>query len=120
MTSTEDRRRILLSLLSIDRPLETILAEVATLPWDGDDELVTLRATHVVDVLKLFQRGECGSADVERWANAIEGREDVGLEGETAPLVKQAVFDLANPALQGAITPEVAARWIARLSGALT
>jgi hypothetical protein len=112
----EDQRRALRSLLELDQPLDAVLRRLATFGWDSDEELVTLRPAHVIHVLKTFQDGEYVAGDVERWANAVEGRDDIGLDDEAAPLLKEAIFDLANPSLQGAITPEAASTWIARLA----
>jgi hypothetical protein len=35
--------------------------------------------------------------DLERWANAIEGRDDIGLDTDAADALKEAIFELANP-----------------------
>lgn len=110
-----DRHQILRSLLELDRPLDTVLEELAGVAWDGEEELVALQTAHVVEVLNRFKSGRFGAEDVEKWANAIEGRDDIGFEEEVAALLKQAHFDLANPVLQDGLTTEVAERWIERL-----
>jgi hypothetical protein len=55
-------------------------------------------------------KGEVQDADVEEWANMVEGRDDVDFE----PMTNAAIFDLANPVLQGPLT-EVATALLARL-----
>jgi hypothetical protein len=114
--SSVDRRRILRSLLELDRPLDAVLGDLAGVAWDSEEELVILQPGHVIDMLNRFKSGRYGTEDVERWANAIEGRDDIGLKDESRALLKEAIFDLANPDLQGALTIEVAERWVERLS----
>lgn len=70
---------------------------------------------HVIAVLKRFQAGVLSPEAVEAWANAVEGREDIGLEPESSELLEEAIFDLANPVLQGALTGDTVERWIQRL-----
>jgi hypothetical protein len=111
-----DRRRILRSLVELDGPLVTVLRDLSGLPWDSDAELVTLRPVHLVDILDRFKSGALSAEDVEGWANAIEAREDIRLEAENRGTLKEAIYDLANPTLQGSLTTEVAQRWLERLS----
>jgi hypothetical protein len=106
--------------LELDRPLDTVLVELAGVAWDSEEELVTLQPAHVIEVLSRFQSARLSAEDVERWANAIEGRDDIGCEDESRALLKETMFDLANPDLQGALTTEVAARWVERLRAVRT
>lgn len=117
-TTSGEQLRILLSLLELDRPLEAVLRDVAGLAWDSEQEVVRLRAQHVVAVLHRYRSGGLTAAEVEGWANAIECREDFGVDPEGGALLETAIFDLANPTLQGALTSEAAERWIERLSTA--
>ena len=114
--STADRQRILRSLLEADQPLERVLRDLAEVPWDGDEELVTLRPAQVIETLNRFRTHRLDANEVETWANAIEGREDIGLDEGSQELLKEAIFELANPELQGALTDKTAQRWIERLS----
>ncbi len=109
------RRRILQSLVEMDRSLDSVLGELAGVAWDSEEELVTLQPAHVIEILIRFQSARLGAEDVERWANAIEGRDDIGFADESRALLKETIFDLANPDLQGALTTEAAARLVERL-----
>jgi hypothetical protein len=87
------------------------------LAWDSERELVTIRPAHVLKVLSRFRSGALSAEQVEKWANAIEGREDIDLEAQNRELLREAIFALANPDLQGDITTDVADRWIERIRG---
>jgi hypothetical protein len=49
------------------------------LPWDSDEELVTLTPEHLARMLERFLSGDLTSSDLDRRANAIEGRDDIGV-----------------------------------------
>jgi hypothetical protein len=74
------RQQLLLELLAQDRPTATILKELADFPWDSERALVKLKRGHVIKVMEGFIAGRLSPADVECWANAVEGREDIGFE----------------------------------------
>lgn len=113
-----ERRRLLRSLLELERPVERIVRELSALPWECDHDLLVVRPHHLIEVLGRLTRGSLTAEQVESWADAIEGREDVGFEEATGQVVKAALFDLANPQMQGELTAEVADRWLARLRAA--
>lgn len=89
--------------------------ELALLPWDCPGPVVTLRVDHIVQVLRRFLDGEFGADTIERWANALEGREDIGLDAPWAVALKQVIFELANPDLIGPLTDERATEYVGRL-----
>jgi hypothetical protein len=62
-------------------------------------------------VLKSYLNGDISELDVELWANLVESREDIS----ATPIVRQAIFELANPDLEGKLTHETAERLIGRL-----
>lgn len=113
---TLDRQQILRSLLKLDRPLEVVLRDLASVTWDSEEELVTLRPADPVQILSRFKSGGLDAEDVENWANAIEGRDDIGILDDDQGTLKEAIFHLANPDLHGPLTAETAERWIKRLT----
>ena len=85
---------------------------LAGFPFDCDGPpLATLRCEDVLSVLVRWQRGELEPEAVEGWANLVELRDGLDLE----PAVADAVFDLANPALQGPLH-EIGPRLIGQLT----
>ena len=83
---------------------------VAAFPCSSDEELITLRAADVQSVLRRFIEGGLTAQDVAAWANALEMREDVGYSAEVA----DALFVLSTPAINGALTRQVAEEMITR------
>ncbi|HTM56534.1 MAG TPA: hypothetical protein VL175_21055 [Pirellulales bacterium] len=113
-----ERLRIeaLSSLLMFDRSLDQIRGRLMEFPWDSNCELVVLATTHVQSVLRRYVAHELTSLDLENWANAVESREDIGFEAGKEELLKRIIFELANPVLNVAITPELATEFLADLT----
>ena len=104
------------ALLNFDRPLEEVTSGLVSFPWDSLEELAILNSDHFIEVLRRYLVGEVGSEQVETWANAIEGREDIGFDQDNRDLVREVLHELANPYLTRALSFEVARDWIERLS----
>jgi len=98
------RETVLNSLLALERPLNQVLMELRAIPWDSHDEIVVITRAHVSVVLRRFIAGELRESEVEDWANAIEGRDDIGFTELHAAVLKRVLHELANPALEGALT----------------
>ncbi len=81
------------------------------LPWDSAQELATVGPAEVAHVLSRYLAGTLSAADVESWAEALEGRDDIRF---APPELVDIVFELANPTLAGALTPEQAERLLRR------
>ena len=110
-----DRAKLLEALLSCRTPPDELLHRLATYPWDSE-VLVHARPEHLLSVLRRFQDGQIGAAEVEEWANAIEMRDDIGFETESEEVVRDIVHVLANPELAGPLAPAVAEDLIERLA----
>jgi hypothetical protein len=102
-------------LLLRDESIETLMGKISSLGWDSDVELVTLTRDHVANALVSFSNGECEASDVEAWAEAIEGRDDIGLESGHEERLKRIVFEIANPEVSGELSAERAGEWLALL-----
>lgn len=98
-------------LIRLDGPLEGFVAALRQWAWDWDGPpLASLTEEALVAVLRRWAGGQITAEDVAEWANLLEGREDVAF----GPDVAAAIFDLANPHLQGPLM-QVAPGIIARL-----
>ena len=114
-TDLSARERVLHALLACQQPLEKVLSDLARFGWDAERAVVSLNARHVVDVLQRFVRGDVSAQEIEDWANAIEGRDDIATDESASGVLAEAMFALANPALQGVLDVVSAKRWVERL-----
>jgi hypothetical protein len=67
---------------------------------------VHLSIAHVRNVLLGFLTSRFSAEEVEGWANTIESREDIGFEAPNQKVLKETIFELANPALTQRLTRE--------------
>jgi hypothetical protein len=110
-----NREEVLLDLIRLRRPVAVAAAELRSFPWDSE-ELVTLTRADALRVVDTFLAGEMSRQDCETWADALEVRDDVGLESAFRTELRQFLFEVANPALEGRLTTETAAEWRALLT----
>lgn len=103
------------SLLRFNRPVEDSLCALKAFGWDSEEELVVLTRGHLRNVLQRFLANEIKHTDVEQWADAIEGRDDIGVDEEAHNTLLEAIFELANPSINGPLTTEKAQQWLALL-----
>ena len=100
------REEALNSVVRYERPLEMLRNALAPWPWDWDSAPIAHVSNDAVrNVIRRYLAGDLSAADVEEWANLLEVREDVDFE----PAAASAIFDLANPELEGAL-PVLAAK----------
>jgi hypothetical protein len=104
--SRRPRIELLTALIEGQFPVEPIRMELVTYPWDLDDPLVFLRPTHVRSILSRFLNGDLTAASVAAWAEAVELRDDIDYEDEERHVLGEAIFVLANPDVNGHLTPE--------------
>jgi len=90
----------LVTLKSDSRQLEKKLAQY---PWDMDEPLLILHKEDVIAVVQRCLNKEISFKDLNDWADVIELRDDIDFEDEE---VKQLIFELANPEINGALTLE--------------
>ncbi|MBB4963474.1 hypothetical protein [Saccharothrix violaceirubra] len=83
--------------------------------WDRDVESVVVTSAHVVGVLGRYLAGALSAEDVELWAEALAGRDDVGFVEGTEDELKQVLFELSTPEINWPIGPAMASGWITRL-----
>jgi hypothetical protein len=110
---SESRLEIIASLVELSGSLEPVAARVRVLEWDYEGETVVLRRAHIVSVLNRYQSGELSDVNIERWANLLEGREDISFEPGHEDWLDEVIFQLANPGMTVALDAELAAKFIA-------
>jgi hypothetical protein len=113
-----DRQHVLEDVLAFTSSMSDLRQKLGEFPWDSDNELVQLGRDHVRQVLRRYIGGELTRDDVEAWADLLEGRDDVGLEAAAEPLLKDVIYELANPTIMPELTPRRAQEILTRLGGA--
>lgn len=95
-----------------------IAAQLAVFGWDSDTELVSLNRSDALAIMERYLCDETSAGAVREWADAVEGREDIGYERGAEEVLGDLVFELANPEITRALTREVALNWTSRLRDA--
>lgn len=114
--SDDKRKQLLNALLNLEPGIEETYSALANMAWDCPMELVTLRAQHVASVLGRFIDGKIDSECVERWANAIESREDVAFDSAQEESLRHILFELANPELSQPLSRQTATEFLEALN----
>ncbi len=105
------REEAVQALVRFDQPIDALRGTLAAFRWDwGGPPLSYLTGQAVASVVQRYQRGELTADQVGQWANLVECKDDIDLTPDAA----EAIFDLANPELQGSL-PEIAPALVARL-----
>ena len=95
------RAQVVRRLLDLDGDVKAIQEALAAFAWDAEHPLVDLEARHLQSILARYRAGILSNAMVEAWANAVEGRDDVGI---ASPRVDEVLYELANPCLTEPLT----------------
>lgn len=113
---TPSRLEIVRQLLDLSVPLDSAASALRRFGWDYEGEQAELRRKHLKNVLNLYLDERLPAADVERWANLVEGREDICFEEGAEEAIGEILYQLANPVLVGRLTKESAEELIAAAS----
>jgi hypothetical protein len=100
-----DPRRVdaLNDLLRRRIPVGDGIRNLGRFPWDSPEELAVLAVADVVSALESYALGEMDPDDLESWAEAIAGRDDVAMETAAADVLTRAIFELSSPELFGPV-----------------
>jgi hypothetical protein len=101
----DSRQEAVADVVHRRRPLIEAVMTLRRYPWDCEEELVELGPNVLRSVLTDFLAGSISAADLEDWANAVEGRDDIAFVPSE---VVDMVATLANPLLYEPLTQETA------------
>ena len=107
-------------LLALPEQLARIGDELRSFAWDSEEELVTLEAAHLMTVLRRYHEGELSAEQVSEWTEALEVRDDVGFDTRCEGLIREIVYELANPELEGRLSTARADQLVSRLSACVS
>ncbi|NBH08601.1 hypothetical protein [Amycolatopsis sp. SID8362] len=113
----QERITALRCVLELKTSMAEAVGELSRFAYDSDEEIVTLLPSHVVRILDRYLSGELTEGDIEGWAEALLGRDDIGLLMGFEESLKQALFELSTPDVNEPISRELARRWAARFRG---
>lgn len=113
----EKRLSLVRELLEMTTPLANSVGKLSAMTWDYDGEGIEMTTSHLAGALQRYLRGEVSEAEIERWANQIEGRDDVRIEACSAKVIEEILYELANPLLTRPFDRIRAAQLLSSLSG---
>jgi hypothetical protein len=111
-----ERRDAVLALVDWRGALNDLRASLQNFPWDCEHALVILRPDHICRAIERFLKDEVSAMDLEEWAEAVEGREDVGYFESQSEIISEALFQLSTPAANVPISKQIAGSWLHELS----
>lgn len=106
------RLEILKDLVHLNKNLLDLQTELSQFSWDLEKPIFLISKDHICNVLQKHI-SDLSYKELEDWANLIECRDDLGFESD--PL-KEIIFELANPEINGEITQERLKEMILELS----
>lgn len=113
MSDTHNRQLLLSQVMRADMGFQQAIKKLYEFDWDYEDAPVLLSVAVIKSILQRFLSGDLSDRDVYVWADALELREDVQEENES---VSYALHALANPDLEGALTPLFAKQILEKLA----
>ena len=96
-TSMTDRSVLIKEIAQLGANYIDYKKEIQEFPWDCDDELYFLTKADLLSVFSRFLSGELNSEELEKWADFLECRDDLGYELEFEDELREIIFLLANP-----------------------
>jgi hypothetical protein len=111
-----ERREIVTNLVEWRGHLPDLVAAAHEFPYDSEVPLITLTADHIRKALERYLRGDATADQLEAWALAIEGRDDIEYFEPHENQISDALFRLSTPEINDALSKEVVEGYLAKLS----
>ena len=107
MVAPAPREELARKLVEYSLPIEPVLAELSAYPWDCESPAFLITPAHVVSLLDRYLAGDLSSAQVERWGNLVETRDDLDTrEGA----IREVIHEISNPLLTEPLSRDSALR----------
>lgn len=103
---SDARVEVLRDLIDFRRPVPEAVIALGSFAWDAPHELVAVTKGQVIAAIQRCLDGTISLEELRAWAEALEGRDDVGYE-EGGVDMREAVFELATPELFGEPTTTI-------------
>ena len=111
----KSRHTLLTELLAINRPLALITQELSEYPSGSNEEILELRRAHIVDACRRVLSGNLTTFDLSRWADTLEGREDLKYQEGKEKELATALFELSSPEINSPLNSQFLTDLITRL-----
>lgn len=95
--------------------LSQLSQELSQYPWDIEKPILQIKSGDIKTILSLVVDGVISMDSLIYWANLIECREDLDFEED---YLKEIIFELANPEINGEVTYHKVSTIIQKLSDA--
>ena len=115
MDEEADLRQALVDLIDLSKPFAAAVRSLSAHRW-GAGPNVFFGGRQIIRALEMFLAGDLDASELERWADAIEGRDDIEYDPSCSSVVADFLFDASTPQLNGVFTEDRAAEWIRRFT----
>jgi len=103
-----DRRAAVEALVELRGEIAHVVSVARSFPFDCEETLVTLTCAHIDAILERYLRGTLGAGEVECWADAVEGRDDIQYREGQEEKIADLLFRLSSPEINEPLSPAVA------------
>lgn len=110
------RYDVLTALIEFSETVASLAAKLKTIPWDSDEAIVTLTSQQVAHAITKCLRGQISATELQRWAELIEVREDIDFDSNRSAEIKDVIFTIANPDINGELSPANLKDYLSRLT----
>jgi len=107
-----DRADIARDIVLLNGNLNILHKELSLYPWDIENPIIDIANPDVLNILNRVIAEQISYAELEDWANLIEGRDDFSFESEK---LQEIIFRLANPSLHGGMNQQIAIKLVKEL-----
>ena len=97
MDSDRNRKAILEQLIDFADSIDVLKSKVCTLPRNAEEPLVTMTNGHALSAIKRVLSHQVEPTDLSLWADLIEMREDVDIQGGRNGPLRQFIYETATP-----------------------
>jgi hypothetical protein len=101
------RAEILHELVRFEKPSDALMSELKSFGWDWDgDPLLILKKEDLLRIIERFLANDITAAQLQRWAENLEIRDDVAFDEQEKELLDSVFFRLATPEINEPLTHE--------------
>lgn len=100
---TGERLEWVTKLIGFEGDIEETIQKLNTFEWDYTGDPIVLRKEDAASVLERYIDGQITSGDIEKWADAIELREDIAYEPSSFEWLENVICTLSAPEINGLI-----------------